>query len=124
MSLSSRSRTERPGIFSERAKQTRSDGITYCPVILSAKWILSCPDRHQNGRIPFFLKPAVADVNVAWLSKVLSAARVVKPGQSERRARAIFAAVAGAQLVARSRSDISLFDELIDSYRMAGLLPG
>jgi TetR/AcrR family transcriptional regulator, transcriptional repressor for nem operon len=49
---------------------------------------------------------------------------MVKPGQSERRPRAIFAAVAGAQLVARSRSDISLFDELIDSYRMAGLLPG
>jgi TetR/AcrR family transcriptional regulator, transcriptional repressor for nem operon len=64
-----------------------------------------------------------ADVNVAWLSKVLSAARVVKSGQSERRARAIFAAVAGAQLIARSRSDISLFDELIDSYRVAGLLP-
>jgi TetR/AcrR family transcriptional repressor of nem operon len=63
------------------------------------------------------------EVNVAWLSKVLSAARVVKSGQSERRARAIFAAVAGAQLVARSRSDISLFDELIDSYRVAGLLP-
>jgi len=63
------------------------------------------------------------DVNVAWLIKVLSATRVVKPSQRERRARAIFAAVAGAQLVARSRSDISLFDELIDSYRAAGLLP-
>jgi TetR/AcrR family transcriptional repressor of nem operon len=36
---------------------------------------------------------------------------------------AIFAAVAGAQLMARSRSDISLFDSLIDSYRVAGLLP-
>ena len=67
---------------------------------------------------------AFADVNVAWLSKVLAAARVVKPGQSEKRARAIFAAVAGAQLVARSRSDIALFDELIESYRVAGLLPG
>jgi TetR/AcrR family transcriptional repressor of nem operon len=66
---------------------------------------------------------AFADVNIAWLSKVLCAARVVKSGQTERRARAIFAAVAGAQLVARSRSDISLFDELIDSYRAAGLLP-
>ena len=35
----------------------------------------------------------------------------------------IFAAVAGAQLMARSRSDISLFDSLIGSYRVAGLLP-
>jgi TetR/AcrR family transcriptional repressor of nem operon len=64
-----------------------------------------------------------ADVNVAWLSRVLSAATVVSPEESERRARAIFAAVAGAQLMARSRSDIALYDALIDSYRAAGLLP-
>jgi TetR/AcrR family transcriptional repressor of nem operon len=64
-----------------------------------------------------------ADVNVAWLSRMLSAAAVVNSGESERRARAIFAAVAGAQLMARSRSDISLFDSLIDSYCVAGLLP-
>ncbi|OTP76497.1 Transcriptional regulator, TetR family [Caballeronia sordidicola] len=64
-----------------------------------------------------------ADVNVAWLSKVLSAAAVVSSKESKRRARAIFAAVAGAQLMARSRSDISLFDALIESYRAAGLLP-
>lgn len=64
-----------------------------------------------------------ADVNVAWLGKVLTAAGVVAAKQSEQRARAIFAAVAGAQLMARSRSDISLYDTLIDSYRVAGLLP-
>jgi TetR/AcrR family transcriptional repressor of nem operon len=66
---------------------------------------------------------AFADVNVAWLSKVLSAAAVVNSGESEQRARAIFAAVAGAQLMARSRSDISLYDALIDSYRVTSLLP-
>ena len=64
-----------------------------------------------------------ADVNIAWLSKVLSAAAVVSAEKSLPRARAIFAAVAGAQLIARSRSDISLYDALIDSYRAAGLLP-
>jgi TetR/AcrR family transcriptional repressor of nem operon len=64
------------------------------------------------------------DVNVAWLSKVLSAAALVNSEESERRARAIYAAVAGAQLVARSRSDISLYDAIIESYRAAGLLPG
>jgi len=66
---------------------------------------------------------AFADVNVAWLSKTLSGAALVGAGDSEPRARAIFAAIAGAQLLARSRSDISLFDALIDSYRTAGLLP-
>lgn len=64
-----------------------------------------------------------ADVNVAWLSKVLSAAAVIKSGESEQRARAIFAAIAGAQLIARSRSDVALYDALIESYRVAGLLP-
>jgi TetR/AcrR family transcriptional repressor of nem operon len=64
-----------------------------------------------------------ADVNVAWLAKVLSAAAVVAAGESEQRARAIFAAIAGAQLMARSRSDISLYDSLIEGYRAAGLLP-
>lgn len=66
---------------------------------------------------------AFADVNVAWLSKVLSAAAPAGSEESDRRARAIFAAIAGAQLLARSRSDLSLYDALIDSYRAAGLLP-
>lgn len=66
---------------------------------------------------------AFADINIAWLTRVLSAATDMDTAASERRARAIFAAVAGAQLMARSRSDISVFDALIDSYREAGLLP-
>ncbi len=65
---------------------------------------------------------AFADVNIAWLSKVLAAAGVAAGSEaSEARARAIFAAVAGAQLVARSRCDIALYDAMIESYRMAGL---
>ncbi len=67
---------------------------------------------------------AFADVNVAWLSRLLSAAAVVAAQDSEQRARAIFAAIIGAQLVARSRSDIALYDSLIEGYRAAGLLPG
>ena len=67
---------------------------------------------------------AFGDVNVAWLSRQLAAAGVVSPEEGEARARAIYAAVAGAQIIARSRSDLSLFDSLIESYRVAGLLPG
>jgi TetR/AcrR family transcriptional repressor of nem operon len=48
---------------------------------------------------------------------------VVRPAESEQRARVIFAAVDGAQLIAGSRSDISLFGALIESYRLSGLLP-
>jgi TetR/AcrR family transcriptional repressor of nem operon len=64
-----------------------------------------------------------ADVNVAWLAERLVDAGVAGEGQCEARTRAMFAAVAGGQLLARSRSDIALFDAMIDSYRVAGLLP-
>jgi len=80
----------------------------------------------EHDDLPEAVKKEVqtfADVNVAWLSRVLSAAALLSSEESDRRARAIFAAVAGAQLMARSRSDISLFDSLIESYRVAGLLP-
>ncbi len=66
---------------------------------------------------------AFADVNVAWLEGLLSAAGIVTPRESQARARAIYSAVAGAQLFARGRSDVSLFDAMITSYRSAGLLP-
>jgi len=66
---------------------------------------------------------AFAEVNVAWIKKLLVAAKVSKPKESEVRARAMFSAVAGAQLMARSRSDISLFDTLIKAYRVSGPLP-
>ena len=64
-----------------------------------------------------------ADVNVAWLDRMISAAELSAPGESERRARAVFAAVAGAQLTARSRADVSLYDARIDVYRTTALLP-
>jgi TetR/AcrR family transcriptional repressor of nem operon len=64
-----------------------------------------------------------ADINVAWLEKVLVASSSDSPATAHQRARAIFAAVAGAQLIARSRSDIALFDELLATYRVSGLLP-
>lgn len=64
------------------------------------------------------------DVNIAWLSKHLLAAKVVGPKEGEKRARAIYAAIGGAQLMARGRADLKLFDDLISSFRVAGLLPG
>jgi TetR/AcrR family transcriptional repressor of nem operon len=65
---------------------------------------------------------AFADVNVAWLTRVLASASV-PAGKRQTRARAIYAAVAGAQLMARSRADLKLFDALIDNFRGSGLIP-
>lgn len=66
---------------------------------------------------------AFADVNVAWLARMLVAGGIVAAGDAGQRARAIFAAVAGAQLMARGRADIALFDDLIGTYQASGLLP-
>ncbi|WP_252354066.1 TetR/AcrR family transcriptional regulator [Acetobacter sp. P5B1] len=61
------------------------------------------------------------DINVAWLNTILSRINPT-PLQNTGQARAIFAAVSGAQLMARSQSDVALFDEIIESYCNAGLL--
>lgn len=67
---------------------------------------------------------AFADVHVGWLEKILAAADGgADAGAVRQRARAIFAAVTGAQLMARSRADISVYDQIIQSYSAAGLIP-
>ncbi len=66
---------------------------------------------------------AFTDVNISWLKKTLVAAKVASPKEVEKRARAIYSGIVGAQLMARSRADIALYDSLIESYRTAGLLP-
>ena len=67
---------------------------------------------------------AFADVHVAWLTKILSDMDIPSNVKTrKKRARAIFAAVWGAQLMARSKSDISLYDEVIESYHASGLIP-
>ncbi len=63
-----------------------------------------------------------SDVNVAWLSRMLTEAGLPKE-KTEAKARAIYAAVAGAQLMARGLADIGLFDTLVESYRESGLIP-
>jgi TetR/AcrR family transcriptional repressor of nem operon len=55
--------------------------------------------------------------------RALTAGGLDPAGDEEGRARAIFAAIAGAQLVARGGADLALYDALIESYRAAGLLP-
>jgi TetR/AcrR family transcriptional regulator, transcriptional repressor for nem operon len=65
---------------------------------------------------------AFADVNVAWLTKMLTAVCGAERDW-EPRARTIYAAVAGAQLLARGGADLGLFDAMIDSLLESGLIP-
>lgn len=64
------------------------------------------------------------DVNVKWLVKVLSRQKPRADDKAiQQHALAIFAAVEGAQLVARGRGDVAVFDRTIEAYRTAGLFP-
>jgi TetR/AcrR family transcriptional repressor of nem operon len=64
------------------------------------------------------------DLNVRWLTEVLGACRPkLNQETRESRALAIYAAVEGAQLIARGRGDISVYDRTIETYRAAGLIP-
>jgi TetR/AcrR family transcriptional repressor of nem operon len=63
--------------------------------------------------------------NVAWLAKILFSMDTLSDTSiAQERALAIYAAIGGAQLTARSRADISAFDKIVESYRVAGLIPG
>ncbi|MGH1453020.1 MAG: TetR/AcrR family transcriptional regulator [Paracoccaceae bacterium] len=70
-----------------------------------------------------------ATVNLTWLENTLRAANLPAPAgagtqqTAAQQAQAIFAAVTGAQLLARSRNDITIFDTAIAGYRAVGLLP-
>lgn len=64
------------------------------------------------------------DANVAWLAALCARANpLLDAVQAGERALAIYAAVEGAQLVARGRCDVATFDKLIKVYRATGLLP-
>lgn len=63
------------------------------------------------------------EMNENWIARVLANSGSTGPEETQRRARAIFAAVAGAQLVARSRGDVSVYDEIVATYRGSGLIP-
>ncbi|PTR33907.1 TetR family transcriptional regulator [Luteibacter sp. OK325] len=65
-----------------------------------------------------------SEVNVEWLAKALERHDASVPVAARKaRALAIFAAVEGAQLIARSRSDVGVYDQAIGAMRVAGLIP-
>jgi TetR/AcrR family transcriptional repressor of nem operon len=62
-------------------------------------------------------------MNENWIARVLAKTRTEDPKGIRRSARAIFAAIEGAQLVARSRDDVSVYEEIVATYRKSGLIP-
>ncbi|MEB0040757.1 MULTISPECIES: TetR/AcrR family transcriptional regulator [unclassified Pseudomonas] len=67
---------------------------------------------------------AFTEANVNWLVTVLCLQQGDAPLKTlQQKALAIYSAVEGAQLVSRGRNDIAAFDETVEVYRAAGLLP-
>lgn len=65
-----------------------------------------------------------AEMNVAWIAKVLAVAKPTAVKEDlEEHAMAVFAAIEGAQLVARGCQDIAIYDRTIRAYRTTGLIP-
>ncbi len=80
----------------------------------------------EHKELPEEVRDAVVsfgEMNVDWIARVLSRDPKVEDGVIRRRALAIFAAVQGAQLIARSRGDAAVYDGVVQTYREAGLLP-
>ncbi len=79
----------------------------------------------EHDELPVEVRAEVvkfSEMNVRWLTEALS----LQQGDADairKRALAIFAAIEGAQLVARGRGDVSVYDDIVGAYRTAGLLP-
>ena len=63
------------------------------------------------------------EMNERWLVDVLASGDVEGAERLRPRARAIFAAVSGAQMIAHGRNEIAAYDDVIAAYRGSGLLP-
>jgi TetR/AcrR family transcriptional repressor of nem operon len=75
------------------------------------------PDEVRNEVVKF------GAMNESWIARVLAKSGTADPEGIRGRARAIFAAIEGAQLVARSRGDVSVYEEIVAAYRGSGLIP-
>ena len=80
----------------------------------------------EFGDLPDIVKREItsfSNANIAWIDQQLTQACLEGSTRKKGQDSAIFAAITGAQLMARGRSDISLYDSIIQSYRVSGLLP-
>jgi TetR/AcrR family transcriptional repressor of nem operon len=66
---------------------------------------------------------AFVDDNVTWIANVLSSSATLSSKEACSQATAIYAALSGAQLAARTRADITVFDTAAEGYRCSGLIP-
>lgn len=99
-----------------RAALLNGNRMCLCGIMAAEQEALPEAVRSEVGRF--------TDVNIAWLMRVVEMDDPLAGVQKRRqRALAMFAAIEGAQLVARGRRDIGLFDNAVMGCRQAGLIP-
>jgi TetR/AcrR family transcriptional repressor of nem operon len=65
-----------------------------------------------------------AEMNIGWIMRILALAKADAGQQALKdHATAIFAAIEGAQLIARGCQDIAIYDATVRAYRATGLIP-
>lgn len=99
-------------------RQTLENGNRMCLCGLLGAEYDELPDAVKDE-----IKGFVED-NVTWVAGMISASRSVSRENARSRALAIYAALSGAQLIARSSGDITVFDVATQSYGSSGLLSG
>jgi len=79
----------------------------------------------ESADLPAFVLTEVnrfGEVNARWLTKMLSKRHPKTSHEKlEAQALSIYAAIEGAQLVARGRGDVAVFDRIIAAYKALGL---
>jgi TetR/AcrR family transcriptional repressor of nem operon len=110
------------GHYTEMYRRTLRNGNRMCLAgMLSA----------ERNELPEDVRAEVVrwgEMNERWLVGVLASEDGGNGdgGDADRtrhRARAIFAAVSGAQMIAHGRNEIAAYDDVIAAYRASGLLP-
>ncbi len=66
---------------------------------------------------------AWGEMNERWIARVLALGEAAGAEDLRGWARAIFAAVSGAQMVAHGRHEVAVYDEVVATYRASGLIP-
>jgi TetR/AcrR family transcriptional repressor of nem operon len=102
--------------YTDVFRNTLLNGNRMCLAGILAAERNDLPDDVRNEVIKW------AEMNELWIARVLAMRKSAGPKEFRRRARAIFAAVSGAQLSAHSRGDVTIFDEIVADYRESGFM--
>jgi TetR/AcrR family transcriptional repressor of nem operon len=102
--------------YTDMFADTLRNGNRMCLAGILAAERNELPDEVRTEVVKF------GEMNELWIARVLAMRPPAEPEEIRRRARAIFAAVSGAQLVAHSRGDVAVYEEIVATWRASGFI--